>query len=109
MTTPEVLGTDEQREAIDAVTAHGRAGELLGTGVGGGRSPVVIGDQFDFLPQHAAGGVNILNRHRRCNLRGLAVGRRRTCQRRLEADFDVGTCRHHCGDAKHQDAGETQR
>ena len=66
-----IAAIDHQLDAVFADQLVGREDRLIGLGL------VVIGDEFDLLAEHAAGGVDVLDRHGGRDLRRLAVGRRR--------------------------------
>ena len=89
-----IAGIDHQLDAVFADQLVGGEDRLVGFGL------IVIGDEFQLLPEHAAGSIDVFDRHLRGDLRRLAVGGRRAGQRHLEADLDVGMRRHHGGGAE---------
>jgi len=97
-----IAAVDHQLNAVFADQLVRGENRLIGFGL------VVIGDEFDLLPERTAGRVDILDCHRCRDLCGLAVGRRGTRQRHLEADLDLGLGRNHSGKAERQDTGEAQ-
>ena len=79
-----IAAIDDEFHAVLADQLVGGEDGLVGLGL------VVVADQRDLLAEHAASGVDVVDRHLRGDRSRFPVGRGRPGQRGLEADLDVG-------------------
>ena len=97
-----IAAIDDELDAIFADQLVGGEDRLVRFGL------IVISDELQFLSEHAAGRVDVLDRHLAGDLGGFAVGGRRARQWHLESDLDIGARRHRGDYAKQDEARETQ-
>ena len=79
-----IAAVDDELHAVLADQLVGGEDRLVGLGL------IVVDDKRELLTEHAAGRVDVVDRHLRGDRSRFAVGRGRSGERRLEADLDVG-------------------
>ncbi len=95
-----IAGIDDELDAVFADQLVGGENRLIGFGL------IVIGDELQLLAEHAAGGIDVLDRHFGGDLGRFAVGRGGSGQRRLKADLDLGMRGAHGNKPEGCDTGE---